>query len=248
MRNNQANIIETSPRRKNLRMQGWDFTSPGWYFLTICTKGMKSAFGTVVNGRMALNVAGTVADRFWREIPAHFPRAVVDEHVVMPNHVHGLLCLLDRATAGRGPLETFGKPVAGSVPTIVRSYKGAVTRAVGENVWQGRFYEVRARDDVARANIRNYIRFNPQNYQAVMNCGEPQYLGNKALLDAPKLGFLASRGQSALQVKLPLKPGEAIISGFLSPMERAVFKVGLEHKCPMIWVKPWGLESNMDTG
>lgn len=80
-------------RRKPLRMQGWDFTSPGWYFLTLCTKNMKPAFGTVVNGHMILNTVGTVADKFWREIPAHFPRAVVDEHIVMPNHVHGLLCL-----------------------------------------------------------------------------------------------------------------------------------------------------------
>lgn len=230
-------------------MQGWDFTSPGWYFITICTKGMKSCFGTIVNGRMALNAAGTVADRCWREIPAHFPRAVVDEHVVMPNHVHGLLRLVERDTTCRVPLkmEAFGKPVAGSVPTIVRSYKGAVTRALGENFWQGRFYEVRARDGAARANIRNYIRFNPQNYHAVMNCGEPQCLGNKTLLNMPKLGFLASRGQDAMHGTLPVKPGEAIISGFLSPMERAVFKAGLEHRRRMVWVKPWGLDFNGDT-
>jgi REP element-mobilizing transposase RayT len=83
-------------------MQGWDFTSPGWYFITICTKNMKPAFGTVVNGRMVLNAAGKVAEQCWREIPAHFPRAVVDEYVVMPNHVHGLLHLLDSNTACYG--------------------------------------------------------------------------------------------------------------------------------------------------
>jgi hypothetical protein len=142
--------------------------------------------------------------------------------------------------------EAFGKPVAGSVPTIVRSYKGAVSRALGENVWQGRFYEVRARDDAARKNIRNYIRLNPENYDAVMNCGEPQCLGDRALLEMPKLGFLASRGRASLHGELPLRPGEAIVSGFLSPMERAVFRAGLAHKRPMIWVKPWGL-LNMDT-
>ena len=62
-------------------MKGWDFTSPGWYFLTICTKGMKSVFGTIVKGRMILNDAGRTADQFWREIPTHFPRAVVDEYI-----------------------------------------------------------------------------------------------------------------------------------------------------------------------
>lgn len=230
-----------------LRMQGWDFTSPGWYFLTICTKNMRSAFGTVVNGKMVLNQAGRIADQCWREIPNHFPRAVVDEHAVMPNHVHGMLQLVDRPTACRGPMEAFGKPVAGSVPTIVRSYKAAVSRALGESFWQGRFYEVRARDDAARSNIRRYIRDNPLNYDAVMNCGEPQYLGNKALLEMPKVGFLASRGQNAPHGNLPIKPGEAIISGFLSPMERAVFGAGLKHKHPMIWVRPWGISVDGDT-
>ncbi len=240
----QLKKVMAMPRRKNIRMQGWDFTSPGWYFLTICTKNMHTTFGNVVNGHMVLNEAGKIADKFWREITAHFPRAIVDEHIVMPNHVHGLLCLtpdgwtINGFTARR---EAFGRPVAGSVPTIVRSFKGAVTRALGENVWQGRFYEVRARDDAARANIRRYIRDNPRNYDTVMNCGEPQYLGNKALLDMPKVGFLASRGQSLLHGKLPLKPGEAIMSGFLSPMERAVFRAGLAHKRPMIWVLPSGM-------
>ena len=233
-------------QRKNIRMQGWDFTSPGWYFLTICTKNMRSAFGTVVKGRMVLNAAGTVADNFWREIPAHFPRAVVDEHVVMPHHVHGLLHLteagwdINRRTARR---EAFGRPVAGSVPTIVRSYKGAVSKALGQSVWQSRFYEVRARDEAARANIRRYICDNPRNYDAVMNGGEPQCLGNKALLDMPKVGFLASRGQTNLHGNIPLKPGEAIVSGFLSPMERAVFRAGLAEKRPMIWVLPHGLNT-----
>ena len=237
--------------RKNIRMQGWDFTSPGWYFITICTQGMKSRFGTIVNGRMVLNDAGRKAAEFWRDIPAHFPRAVVDEYVVMPNHVHGLLQLVERDTACRVPverqLESFGKPVAGSVSTIVRSYKSAVTRALGENVWQGRFYEVRARDDTARANIRNYIRFNPQNYDVVMNVGEPRYVGNKELLERSKLGFLASRGETSSHGNLPIKADEVIISGFLSPLERKVFWAALQHKRPMIWVKPWGLDLNMDT-
>jgi hypothetical protein len=60
-------------------------------------------------------------------------------------------------------------------------------------------------------------------------------------MEMPKTGFLASRGASELHGRLPAKPGEAVISGFLSPMERAVFKAGLAHKIPLIWVQPWGL-------
>jgi len=232
------------PRRKSIRLQGWDYSSPGWYFLTITIKNMKPVFGVVVNGRMVLNAAGQVADRCWREIPEHFPRAVLDEFVVMPNHVHGLLHLVERDTACRVPLrfEAFGKPVKGSISTIMRSYKSAVTRELGETFWQGRFYDVRARDDAARANIRRYIRQNPENYAVVMDGVEPQYLGNRALLDLPTVGFLASRGAPELHGKLPIESGEAVISGFLSPMERAVFEACLRHKRPVIWVKPWALD------
>lgn len=117
-------------RRRHLRLQGWDYTSPGWYFLTLCTQNMRSVFGTVVHGCMVLNASGTIADQCWREIPAHFPRAVLDEFVVMPNHLHGLLRLVGAAAGPDRALEAFGKPVAGSVPTILRSYKSAVTRAL----------------------------------------------------------------------------------------------------------------------
>lgn len=222
--------------RTHLRLQGWDYTSPGWYFLTMCTQNMRSVFGTVVNGRMILNEAGKIAGQCWREIPAHFPHAVLDEFMVMPNHLHGLQQLAG-STAGHGrALEAFGQPVAGSVPTIVRSYKGAVTHALGDRLWQRRFYDVRVRDDATLANIRRYIRDNPQNYTAVMQGAQTQYLGNRALLDLPKVGFLASRGKACPPACLPAKPGEAIISGFLSPMEHAVFMACLKYRQPMICI------------
>jgi len=96
------------------------------------------------------------------------------------------------------------------------------------------------RSEAALANIRRYIRDNPQNYDRVVQCGEPRLLGNAALLKLPTMGFLASRGQG-LGAPNPCRPGEAIISGFLSPMERAVFRDGLAQKRPLIWVVPFGM-------
>lgn len=157
---------------KNLRMQGWDFTSPGGYFVTICTKRMRPVFGTVVNGHMHLNDAGKVADAFWHP----------------------------------------------------------------------RFYEVRARDERAIANIRRYIRENPANDQVVRGA-EPVYLGNQALLSGRKAAFLASRGRDTLPGPVSFAPGEIIISGFLSPMERQVFREGFREKRAMIWVVPHGLKA-----
>lgn len=109
-------------------------------------------------------------------------------------------------------------------------------------LWHRNYWDVIVRDEKALANIRHYIRLNPQNYEAVINVGAPRMAGNRALLDRPKLGFLASRGNAVLHGRMPVKPHEVVLSGFLSPMERAVFKSCLEHRKPMIWVKPWGLQ------
>ena len=87
---------------------------------------------------------------------------------------------------------------------------------------------------------RNYWNVIVRNYEAVRCCGEPRLLGSAELLKLPKVGFLASRGETSPHGHLPTKKGEAIISGFLSPIERAVFKAGLVQKRPLIWVKLWG--------
>jgi hypothetical protein len=141
-----------------------------------------------------------------------------------------------------------------SLGAFIAGYKGAVGKRINEMrqspgavVWHRNYWDVIVRDEQALARIREYIRCNPQNYHAVMNVAEPRCLGNRALLELPKVGFLASRGAATPHGRLPLKAGDAILSGFLSPMERAVFKAGLAHGTPLIWVKPWRLHDGVDT-
>jgi hypothetical protein len=121
-------------------------------------------------------------------------------------------------------------------------------RAGASAIWHRNYWDICIRDARALAAIRAYIRANPRNYQAVLQCGEPRYLGDKALLALPKLGFLASRGEPPDHPGgLPVHPGEAILSGFLSPLERRVFREGLAHGQPLIWVKPWALNDGADS-
>jgi len=247
------------PNRQSIRMKGWDYSTPGNYFVTCNTHGSRPLFGTIVNGCVVLNEAGRIAQGCWQEIPKHFAEARCDEFVIMPNHMHGILHLA-RGPASAEP-HTLGD--------VVGAYKAAVSRMIGRRgrqlptrtrqlpaperiaagasaIWHRNYWDVIVRNAKALSNIRSYIRFNPQNYHAVMQGGEPRYLGNRALLKLPKLSFLASRGASERHGKLPLRSQEAVISGFLSPMERAVFKAGLENKRSMIWVKPWGLSEGTD--
>ena len=141
-----------------------------------------------------------------------------------------------------------------SLGALVAGYKGAVGKRVnelhhtpGRGLWHRNYWDVIVRDEQALSNIRNYIRFNPMNYDVVMHCGEPKALGARTLLTKPTVGFLVSRGENALHGSLALTSGEVILSGFLSPMERAVFKAGLANRKPMIWVKPWALEEGIDS-
>ena len=76
---------------KSTRLENYEYSQNGLYFVTICAKDREELFGEVVNGKMMLNDAGKMADQFWREIPKHFPFVILDEFVVMPNHVHGII-------------------------------------------------------------------------------------------------------------------------------------------------------------
>jgi REP element-mobilizing transposase RayT len=167
--------------RRSIRLKGYDYTQAGAYYVTLCTKARQCLFGDVVKGEMRLNSLGHIAFTCWQAIPNHFPHVELDAFVVMPNHLHGILVISDtdeRARHCRAPTtkqchipktEQFGKPVPGSIPTVIRSYKGAVTKRINlicdtkstSLIWQRDLYEHINRDEESIDNIRQYIVANP---------------------------------------------------------------------------------------
>jgi putative transposase len=159
------------------RLRGWDYTSAGWYFVTICTHNRECVFGRVVDGDVELSPLGEIACQYWVEIPAHNPGVEIDVFTIMPNHTHGIIVIPER------PVETFHgtslhgtslpsdpmsaiSPKAGSLSATVRSYKSAVTRWAGLNgydsfAWQSRFHDHIIRDEPELNRIRRYIHDNP---------------------------------------------------------------------------------------
>jgi len=81
--------------RRSIRLQGYDYSQPGIYFITICTKNHECLFGEILNGEMRLNDFGKIAHQCWLEIPNHFPHIQLDEFVIMPDHIHGIIILND---------------------------------------------------------------------------------------------------------------------------------------------------------
>jgi len=103
-------------RIESTRCPNWDYSSPGFYYVTICTHDRLRLFGQVVNGEMALSEHGAIADHAWRDLPNHYPHVVLDKYVIMPNHVHGVIQLLhDRdVRVGSVPSSRAGASVAGA--------------------------------------------------------------------------------------------------------------------------------------
>lgn len=77
--------------RRSVRLKGYDYSQAGLYFVTICTHQRLSLFGEIIGSEMMLNAAGMVAKKCWLAIPEHFPMVKLEEFVIMPNHVHGII-------------------------------------------------------------------------------------------------------------------------------------------------------------
>ena len=115
------------------------------------------------------NGFGKIAFDTWSHIQNHFDQVKLDVFIIMPNHIHGILHIENKGTACRAPtFERFGVPVAGSLPTVIRSYKSAVTRKInivrnnpGAPVWQRNYYEHIIRNEESLNQFRRYIDENP---------------------------------------------------------------------------------------
>jgi putative transposase len=93
--------------RQSIRLRGWDYRRIGAYFVTIVAYGRETLFGQVMDGEMVLSAYGRVAATMWQRLPSHFPCVRLDKFVVMPNHVHGIIWLVDNGD-GRGEASQTG--------------------------------------------------------------------------------------------------------------------------------------------
>jgi len=128
-------------------------------------------FGEIVGEEMRLNKLGEIVQEEWFRTAEIREDVELDSFVVMPNHIHGIIVLIEsgRGTLRRAPTkEQFGKPTSGSIPTIVRLFKSCVTKRINllrntqrQPIWQRNYYEHIIRDDKDLYNAREYIANNP---------------------------------------------------------------------------------------
>ena len=147
------------PQRKPNRLSSFDYSSPGGYFITVCTDKHQNLFWDNVGASIArpqdvcLSVLGYIVDADINNISLHYPAFSVVHYVIMPNHVH--LLLLIRS-------DNYGRAMpAPTVSTVVQQFKGFVSKKAGGSIWQKSFHDHVIRGEKDYLEIWNYIDTNP---------------------------------------------------------------------------------------
>lgn len=157
--------------RRSIRLQEYDYSQAGAYFVTVCAWNKECLFGEIGDGKFVHSDAGEVVADVWHRLPERYPSAEMDEFVVMPNHFHGIVVLKDRVGAGLALPGSKQKGAASGAPTlgdVVRTFKSlsavTVNRSLGRQgipLWQRNYYEHVIRDERELHAVREYIRYNP---------------------------------------------------------------------------------------
>ncbi len=164
----------THPGHRSVRLKGYDYSTPGLYFVTVCAEGRKSIFGRIDNATVGLSRLGQIVHETWLALPQHCSSVNLHVFVVMPNHIHGILQI-----AGRLPTKPTLQDIESDRPrvdshslgAIVRSFKSAVTsRArlelpLSTEIWQRTYFERVIRDGEEFSNATRYITENPLRWQ-----------------------------------------------------------------------------------
>ena len=157
------------PRRKPTRLPGYDYATPGAYFITTCTDGFRCLFGRVEDGIWRPSRLGGIVEECWLQLRTHYPAIGLDEFAVMPNHFHGLVHLRDGAPSLIELVRGFKTFSARKINTVRHSPRA--------KVWQRSFYDRIVRSDADLQRIRAYIFDNPGNWGKDRPGGNPEIVG-----------------------------------------------------------------------
>ena len=248
---------------QKLRMDGRDYSQPGWYFLTLGADYHKHLFGRVEGREMRFNALGQLVERCWREIPSHYGHVELGAWQVMPNHFHGLIQIVRPGGSGIGEvLNMFKGSVTREWRREVGSRHGETERGrdgktpqEGVRVWAPNYYDVICFDAEELAIRENYVRANPRRW-ALRDVPEGRFeggfcKGNQFLLEveAPRRALRVSRRateEEVARMQCELRGFDGVVfSTFFSSGERACLKELLARTARVVWVLPVGLPESI---
>ncbi len=156
-------------RIESSRLKDYDYSSDGAYFITICTKDREHFFGEIVDEKMQETEQSKICMACWLDLPNHYPNCILDEFIIMPNHVHGIVVIQNQNTNNN-------KTKQYSVSEIIRGFKTFTARKInysrctkGMPFWQSRFHDRIIRNEEELNRIREYIFNNVLNWESDRN-------------------------------------------------------------------------------
>ena len=167
-------------RRKIMRLADYNYSQSGFYFVTICTNNHKCHFGNITETqdflslpRTNLSEIGKIAKKCWLEILEHFPETKLDEFTIMPNHIHGIIEIIDSRIVGHrhACALQYTERQYQKLPVIIGSFKSAVTKQINQTgnqtsfAWQKSYYDHVIRNEESLQKIREYIINNSAKWQ-----------------------------------------------------------------------------------
>ena len=152
------------PIRKKIRLEGYDYSSAGYYWITICVEDCHAMLGRVVVGDAPLRVPvvelteyGVFVEEQIQKISHIYPHVLIDKYVIMPNHIHMIAVVKDGTRRGASPTKAV-------IPQIVQSMKSMTTRKFGFDIWQRSYHERILRNEEEYRVRWQYTDNNPANW------------------------------------------------------------------------------------
>ena len=154
------------PKRKNIRLHDYNYSSNGAYFITICTKNKESLLWKNVGAncvrpfeQLPLSKMGIVVENEIHKLNTVYKNIKVDKYQIMPNHIHFIIFIYEDSN-GRTQF-------APTISRIVKQFKGSITKQIGFSIWQKSFYDRIIRNEKEYQEVWNYIHNNPLKYLEV---------------------------------------------------------------------------------
>ncbi|MBK7104938.1 MAG: transposase [Ignavibacteriae bacterium] len=162
--------------RKANRYKLYDYSTPGYYFVTICVENMNCVLEKVENEKVILNLLGDLVERFWKNIPKIYGLIEIDEFIIMPNHIHGII-IINVGDANLASQNIINGNAKFAFPTnsddrtkmllskVIQQFKRVCTIEIRKTnlknfKWQKSFYDRIIRNENELYNIRKYIKYN----------------------------------------------------------------------------------------
>lgn len=153
-------------RIQSRRLKGWDYATPAYYFITICTQNRIPWLGKIKNDRVILSQLGKITSDNLEKIPIIYPNVSLDAWIVMPNHIHAVIVIGEPVETPHWGVSTKGNWRPGALGVIISQFKSICTKRIRmmgfiKFAWQPRFYDHIIRDEKELKKIRSYILGNP---------------------------------------------------------------------------------------